>query len=208
VRVKVTDSKISSSNLWRTVIQEIEVGDENLPVGLPVKSEEPAIGETGIAWRRLRYDWTGTGYNPNGSTVRTTGPFEEAWSSVAGSLGSYWNAVLTGNLFGDDKLEVVAEDGEHIRVFDNAGDVALDLDFSGWARHPRLWLLADVNGDGLDDIGLGGSPASTTTIEIHFYDGSGNLLKVLSRSGGDDSRMYPVVLLSNGDILVQPGGSS
>ncbi len=59
-------------------------------------------------------------------------------------------------------------------------------------------------GDGIDDIGVGSS-VNNSTLQIFFYEGNGNLLKILSKTGGYDSHMRPVTRLQNGNIVVSEG---
>ena len=160
--------------------------------------------QTGTGWRYPRVDRIGSGYYPSSSTVQTTGAFQQKWS-VSGA-----GDVLTADVDGDGYLEIVTITGNVLKIIGYNGVEKKSITLSPPGNsNARLRMLADVNGDGIDDIGIGtGYPCpnsgSNLTLKIWFYDGQGTLLKTFTRlNNGNDSYMAPAAVTSNGDILVE-----
>ncbi len=150
-------------------------------------------------WRYARKDLAGSCFDPNGSKVRTTTNLVMQYSIAAAWDGSF----LTGDVTGDGNLDIVNLSGSKLSIYDNTGSLIREVAMpqSGcW-----LTILEDANGDGVLDIGVG--VYKTTPLNVYFFDGNGNLLKTLSKSGGDSccAYMWPHTILPNGKVIVGVG---
>ena len=106
-------------------------------------------------WKFSSYDIARTAYYPIPSTNRISDtPFETLWSS---SYEGENLMVLTGDVNGDGKLEVVKVSGDNLKVISGDGKglwartiPGVDSYYgTGWLR---LDMLEDVTGDGVPEI--------------------------------------------------------
>lgn len=161
----------------------------------PVGANEKQPG-----WCYERCDLVGSNYYPFPSTVPTTGAFAEKWSSA--DLGDC-NRVLTGDVTGDGKLEVIVTKNSELKILNSEGQEYKSITVN--SSNCYVTMIEDVNGDGVDDIGVG-CAVNNGDLRIFFYDGNGNLLQTLSKTGGGyDSSIFPYTKLPNGNILVSNG---
>jgi hypothetical protein len=134
-----------------------------------------------ISWVRPEYDLPRTHFYPYNSTHHVSlSDFSPLWTAPTMSY-----VVLTGDINGDSSLEVVLYDGTTIYTFAAEGQLMWS---SADAAYP--YLLADVTGDGILEI-LASRRAAGNILQILVYDGSGALLKTISKPGGYDSMIYP-----------------
>lgn len=137
----------------------------------------------GPAWERFEYDLARTHYYPYGSSYEISfDDFQPAWIAPVAT-----QVVLTGDINGDGKLEIVSWDAPNIRVFDNEGQELWTIPISGFVREPSL---LDATGDGIPEIAVG-RRTSSDSLQILVYDGSGTLLKTIGKTGGYDSNIRP-----------------
>jgi len=106
--------------------------------------------------------------------------FTEIWGD------QQMKVALTGDIDGDNLLEIIALNETTLKAFEGDGTVKWSAPIS---VNNLDFLVADVTGDGLPEILLG--RRSGGTLEVLVFDGQGNLLKTLSRPGGFDSSITP-----------------
>jgi len=157
-------------------------------------------------WRHERNDIIGHNYYSFSSTVRSEGQFAVKWSS---SAAADYDHVLTGNVTGDDKLEIITTNGSTMKIFNSEGTVLRSVSLE--PDRSYVTMIEDVNGDGMADIGLGRDAkqfSTNYTMKCFFYDGSGNLIKTFVKPAPHDENdrgMWPVTRLPNGNIVVSEG---
>jgi uncharacterized protein (TIGR02145 family) len=144
-------------------------------------------------WRYDRNDLAGTNYYENQSLVPTDNNLHEKFTLPGGS-----GDVLTGDVTGDGFLEIVHVIGNRLNIYDYQGNLLQNVPLE--SSSCKLTMIADINGDNINDIGIGTS--DTADLKSFFYDGSGNLLQVLSKTAGYDSSMLPVGLTADKDFII------
>jgi len=116
---------------------------------------------------------------------------------------SWFNSsVLTGDVTGDGKLDMVYSYSDILYILDSNGEEVLNIPIPASGH---LNMLADVTGDRAEEMIV--SSKSGTTLKLSFYDSSGTLLKEITESNGvsDDNGMtaHAVVDMDNdGDLEV------
>ncbi|MBS7636460.1 VCBS repeat-containing protein, partial [Candidatus Bathyarchaeota archaeon] len=155
--------------------------------------KRPPLSE---GWRFYGCDLARTCFYPLSTSYKTPDvPFETFWSSPHEGKNLM---VLTGDVNGDGKLEVVKVSGDNLKVISGNGEglwtrtiPGVDSYYgTGWLR---LDILEDVTGDGVPEIFVS-RKTSDTTGNIYVYDGYGNLLKTLTRTVGLDGLMWAVAV--------------
>jgi len=145
------------------------------------------------AWRHAQNDLAGTNHYVNSSPVQTGNNLKEKFI-LSGTGGN----VLTGDVTGDGFLEIVHVSGDQLNIFNYQGTLIQNVTLG--SSDCTLSLIADVNDDGIDDIGIGTN--KTGSLKTWFYDGSGTLLQTLSKTAGSDSYMRPAGLTGSGDFII------
>lgn len=145
-------------------------------------------------WARPGYDLAATSYYPFPSKPVIAKP-EVLWSA---ERDGDWKGALTGDVNGDGALEVVMLSGEVLRVFDCHGVELWSKIIPGhtWSwgyRDIGLSLLADTNDDSALEIFVG-NVESDTIGQILVYDGGGNLVKTITKTGLGDGGIKPYLL--------------
>lgn len=134
-------------------------------------------------------------YSYPSSTQISNDAFTESWSKSVDIQykGSY---VLTGDVYGDNGLEIISCDSSGLlRAFTGSGETLwqkqlyVDADWSNQADPMLLCLLADISGDSKKEIFIGGRDTSNSPT-IWVIDGNGVLLKSITHSGAYDSGLY------------------
>ena len=154
------------------------------------------IFQVPAGWIRYGYDEARTGYNPYPSKFRIPNTaFENLWTSP--HEGKHL-MVLTGDVNGDGKLEVVKVSGDNLKVITGDGtglwtETIPGVDSYYGTGYLRLDLLEDVTGDGVPEIFVA-RKVSHYQSNIYVYDGDGNRIKTLSRSVGRDGNMWSVAV--------------
>jgi len=149
-------------------------------------------------WRYLSADMQGTNFYPYPSTVKTSNTLSRKFSVKPVNIG-YFSTMLTGDVNNDGYLELIYVCGSEMEIYDHLGSVI----YSTFSLLPGsyLSLLADVNGDGIPEIGVGS--VNTNVLVINFYDVAGNVVKTFSKpTGGYDVGMWPQAVLPNGKLVV------
>lgn len=146
-------------------------------------------------WRHLRYDMAGTAYPSAGARVKRNGPMARRFS-VEGA----GNNVLTGDVTGNGRLEIVTTSGsgDRLLVFNSDGTLKLERNLP---RPSFVSFLQDVDGDGKLEIFLGGSGPDFAAF---VYKGDGTHLKTftgLHAGARGDVHMTPLAL-TNGKVLM------
>jgi hypothetical protein len=148
---------------------------------------------TSDGWQYTRKDLTGSNYYPNCSQVNTDNKLTEEFTlPVSGG------SVLTGDVTGDGYMEIVHVNDSQLQIYDYQGNLLQNVGLG--ASGCIVTMIEDVNGDGINDIGIG--TVAQSSLKTFFYDGQGNLLQELSKSAGYDSSMHPVGLTGNGDYII------
>lgn len=139
-------------------------------------------------WTRPYYDLVGTKYYPYGSTKRVV-RWEVLWTAPR-SQNRF--KVLTGDVIGDEKLEVVVLDYSStesapadLKVFSHNGTLLWSTSIPGdgcfGERYISLGFLEDVDGDGKKEIFITNtlqcSNWGTSTAELIVYKGDGSIIK-------------------------------
>jgi len=101
--------------------------------------------------------------------------------------------AAVGQLAGDDLPDVAVVDnfGAHAVVLENMGAGFSAVQTLGTGEQPRDIVVADFNGDGLDDIAASSSIASD--VEVFLADGAGAFADAIVVSAGADSRTGAMV---------------
>lgn len=158
----------------------------------PVAKVQGTAGILG-GWMRGEYDLAATRYYPYASKYHIPDkPFELLWTSP--HEGKNLN-VLTGDVNGDGKLEVVKVSGDNLRVISGDGTVLWTETIPGIDSYYgtgclRLTMLEDVTGDGVPEIFVSRKVTTHTTQHIYVYDGNQNRIKTLSGTVGADGSMW------------------
>ncbi len=150
---------------------------------------------TGDAWIRGGQDYLCTFHLEEGSKVQTSS------SLITSELMTIANTnILAGDIDGDDDQEIVyAADGK-VYIYDPSG--VLERLFSIPVSEPFISLLADIDDDGVLDIGIGSSNADP--MKAYFYSGSGIQMKEFTnthRGTGDGVLIFPTAVY-NGSVLM------
>lgn len=153
---------------------------------------EVSVLMQGTGWRYDRSDMIGSSHYPYSSSVTTSNILKEKWSSASAS-----GTLLTGDVTGDGFLEIITVFDNQLRIYSCQGDLLKQVTLGSSKCY--VTMIEDINGDGINEIGIGNRASS---LRIYFYDGQGNLLKTISKTGGSDAGMTPVGIFPNGDILV------
>jgi hypothetical protein len=123
----------------------------------------------------------------NDATVsRTSFPF--VWKSAY--LGDYDPMILTGDVQGDSKLEVIISGNGVVNVYSAAG--ASLSTFNLPSSNQRIVLLADIDGDAKSEL-FSGLVAGTTTTRAYSYDGT--VKKTFSGPAPGDSGIFPIKVI-------------
>ncbi|RLD17743.1 MAG: hypothetical protein DRI69_11650, partial [Bacteroidetes bacterium] len=126
------------------------------------------------------YDLNNTRYYPFPSETSVSG-FNLSGTSPNKGM------ILTGDITGNGKLELVSSFEEKVCALDKDGNalwsnnVATDSGISG--AKVNAIDLADMDGDGVTEIAVGVSPRIShvkNQMQILFYNGNGNLLKTIT----------------------------
>jgi len=154
-----------------------------------------SVGFAQTGWNYINYGTLGDHFNPNAST-QLVDDFGVAWTGNSSS-GSYY--VLTGNVIGDDRLEIINANGSVIQIWSADGTLleAIETDNSDLSGPTMLF---DVNSDGFLDIGFG--TWGNSSLIAGFYSGDGTLLKTFTRTAGNDAMMSPIGIASDGNVLM------
>ncbi|RJS70404.1 PKD domain-containing protein, partial [Methanophagales archaeon] len=163
---------------WEKVEGMIKMYVPATAIRVKVVTEKPK------AWLHSGYDLFNTRYYPYPSeTAVPMNNFNLSWTSP--NKGK----ILTGDINDDGNLELVSASEERVCALDKDGNelwsrnVATDSGISG--AKVNSMDLADMDGDNVPEVILGVSPAVpypgvNKPLRILFYDGSGNLLKIIS----------------------------
>ncbi len=143
----------------------------------------PGSGSKG--WRYPRGDAAGLACEADGSTLALD--YNLARHFTLSGVDAH---VLTGDVDGDGALEVVTTAGSTMTLYRGDGTVKRTVTLP---RASYAAMLEDVDGDGILDIGLGGSGSG---FAAYFFKGDGTLLKTLV--GQHDG--------SYGDVYMHPIG--
>lgn len=153
-------------------------------------------------WPLIRYDSASSLFYPYSTTHPITNTFVQVWSLPGAFIELF--AVGTGDVNGDGWLEIVAIDGQRLRVFSHDGEELWNRDIPGTTSHYntgnlKLAMLADVTGNGHPEIVVLRKIADTVAVS-YTYDGQGNLLPSWGRSTGTTS-VAADGYLEPGDLL-------
>jgi serine/threonine protein kinase len=143
-------------------------------------------------WTYPRADSEGSGFYRFGSKVPTQGPFIPLWSVTTPVTD-----VLTGDITGDGSLKIVVASNKVVKIYNGQGTLVRTIALPMDAGYARLGLLADCDGDGVADIGVG--TENTSDLRSWFYKGDGTLLRTFAMRAGDSSsqrRMIPADITS------------
>jgi|GEM_PF-2019750 len=163
---------------WEKVEGMIKMYVPATAIRVKVVTEKPK------AWLHSGYDLFNTRYYPHPSeTAVPMINFNLSWTSP--NKGK----ILTGDINDDGNLELVSASEERVCALGKDGNelwsrnVATDSGISG--AKVNSMDLADMDGDNVPEVILGVSPAVpypgvNKPLRILFYDGSGNLLKIIS----------------------------
>jgi len=157
----------------------------------------PAMADSSDkGWRYVFGDPESTSFSRDASAIAPTGPYLLSASIVDGSRHSLigdvnGDSILEIVTFGDDNLSVYASDGAPLlRVSPNKGN----------CRNLQPGLIADYDGDGVNDILVGAGRGSD--LRAHAYDSSGAVLQSFQyTAAGNDGYIRPCQTLED-KILV------
>lgn len=159
-----------------------------------------------LAWTHPRNDLVGSRYLPaSPSAVRTV--IGERWRLELPTVT--FDGILTGDVTGDGSLNVVTVQDGSLYVLDADGAVEIQESvLTGSGSTPHVYMLEDVSGDGVLDIGIGYNRRNSYgPFETRIYDGSGSLLRAFARSGSIDGfGMAPVTVVGRDVIMVESAG--
>ncbi|MBU3004227.1 FG-GAP-like repeat-containing protein [Paraglaciecola arctica] len=161
--------------------------------GLTLDNDNDQITIQG--WRYPKGDLAATA-SDNNSYKTPTNEFTEVWTASQLS-GIVYSA--SGDIDGDNQLELVVVSGGEIRMYDGDGTEAYPS-ISIPSNSDMRMLLDDVDGDGVNEILVGTRESSA--LQVNIYKNDGSLVANLSRTGGSDSNMWPVSYLGNHRLLV------
>ncbi len=144
-------------------------------------------GGTSRAWKKHFYHMEEP-YGGLAGSASARSSFTKAWST--GALGDYWPCLLTGDVNGDSKLEVVASLNGTARIYSSAGSTLGS--FALPSASTSIAMLADLDGDGKDELFSGGGASSTT---IRAYGADGTLKRTFQGPSPGDSIIWPAALV-------------
>ena len=145
-------------------------------------------------WTHHRGDSEGSGFYPYGSTIRTQGAFKPVWSLTT-PIRDGFNCVLTGDVKGDGKLEVVVASGRVVKLYDRLGHPIRTISPPLTSGYVDLGVLVPFDEGRAADIGIG--TEITSELKGWFYKADGTLLQTFATQGGGaphDCYMSPVAL--------------
>ena len=165
-------------------------GKKTVAKPLPVKIK---ISRTVSAWPYRRYDLSGTACNQKGNRVIAGSSLSKHFS-IPGT--DYW--VLTGDVDGDRKTEIITTSGSALKIYSGKGILKKTIYLP---RPSELCMLEDADGDGILDIGLGGNGIGFAG---YLYKSDGSLLRSFSgqHAGGYSDINMALLTLSKGKVLV------
>ncbi|MBI9092877.1 MAG: VCBS repeat-containing protein [Desulfobacterium sp.] len=145
------------------------------------------------SWPYRNYNLAGTACDPNGSTVNAGLSLSPQFT-----IPDTDHFVLTGDVDGDKESEIITISGSSLNIY--SGNGALEKSIT-LPRPCQLSMLEDADGDGVLDIGLGGSGHGFTG---YIYKADGTLLKTLAGQHGGSYGDHSMTLLtmSGGKVLV------
>jgi hypothetical protein len=153
-----------------------------------------APGPPQPGWSYPRADAEGSGFYPYASTVRAPGPFVPMWSLTTPTLDGQ-RSVLTGDVNGDGMPELVLATGNKVQIYDGHRHLIRTISPPLASGRVDVGVLADFDGDGIPDIGIG--TKDTSQLHSWFYKGDGTLLQSFAmqfEGGQSDRSMVPVAV--------------
>jgi hypothetical protein len=148
-----------------SLIRPADASDKEKSPRMALKSLIQPAGASDKGWKLDRYDLHGTRFYPYPSSRNPGGLHPRvAWTKPG-------TQVLTGDIDGDGKLEVVVGSGTSVVAYDGVGTERLRIDAAG-----QLDILADVDRNGCPEIITNASDGDYH--ELRVYDGLGSLLQV------------------------------
>ena len=158
----------------------------------PVEAGSPPSAKLGAAdsWPWSGYDLAGSRCVLPPSRVR---PAPTAFASKWNCQGA---AVLTGDVNGDGRPELVTSDGAKVRVFDGKGGCLSSFDCPG-----GIEMLGDVNQDGKSEILVSYSTADEA--RIIAYDVAGRRIQTYAKPAQEASMSANALGDLNGDGKVE-----
>lgn len=147
-------------------------------------------------WRFLRGNLGATASDENRYN-QITKSFDLLWSK---SLLSTDVFSASGDINGDGKLELVTVSGNEIRIFDAQGSVVENTIVLPVDSNPYKLVLDDIDNDDIPEIITGSMNSSL--MQTFIYKANGVLVAKLTRTGSNDSKMFPVAYLGDDQLLV------
>ncbi|MCD4736703.1 MAG: hypothetical protein K8R53_11715, partial [Bacteroidales bacterium] len=165
----------------------------------------PIINGEAIGWTHERMDIEGSSHYPFGSSILSN-QIEEQWSFNFNPSHTP-RTILTGNVVGDEKLEIVTVQDNRLYVYDAFGAQLDDQDISiSGQSDSKVTMLEDTDNDGLLDIGVnyGRGNWNYGELKARIYDGSGALDKEFTKNVNADGWLMPLTMME-GDIIIVEG---
>ncbi|KKM69486.1 hypothetical protein LCGC14_1450320, partial [marine sediment metagenome] len=158
-------------------------------------------------WNHRRCDMSGSRFYDSPSTSEAKTDLELDWSAEGNG------PLLTGDVTGDGNLEVITYNGHSIvMIYDSEGNLLRQItnaEYTGSNRAFSPSLIADYDGDGIKDIGIGTSSRNYVNLpqsRSFFYNSDGTQLAQFDCDQADnkDSWMFPIAVLEN-KVFTQQG---
>jgi hypothetical protein len=143
-----------------------------LDAGQPGYFDDVKVSVDGVAirdWPMQDKDYRGSRSAPGASVSVDLDSYASRWQ-VASAY-----SVLTGNVSGDDKLELITWSQTAIKVSAADGTEMVSIPM----EHPTPGCLADIDGDGIKEI-LTGKRESDNSLSIYVFKGDGTQVKKIA----------------------------
>ncbi len=183
-----------------------------------VKIVDDDAGQLISGWRHIRQDLTGSNAYPGDSVQAVDGLRLTASYPLPGNT----TQLLTGNVVGDDDLEVVTVQNRTLYIFSSTGELLSmrNIAISG-IPDTSVSMLEDLDGDGFLDIGVAYARGNSNwgDMKARIYNGEGSLLKEFTKRERikrgypghyyyvySDGSMYPETIIGDQVVLSYNAG--
>ncbi len=156
-------------------------------------------------WTHINNDIAGSSFYEEGSTIQSSQIIED-WTFS--SFNYDFRNVLSGNVQGDSKLEIIIVQNQVLYILDSEGNTILSKDISiADQKYAYATMLEDVDGDELLDIGVAYKLfPNYGQGKARIYNGIGDVLKEFTKQVNSDMMLEPITIIDNDIIMMENAG--
>ncbi|MEM6648348.1 MAG: LamG-like jellyroll fold domain-containing protein, partial [Bacteroidota bacterium] len=205
-----TDEAVTNGTTYYYCVKAIDqAGNESACSSVASATPDGATPPTSdTAWRYIAGTAEASRYQQARSQHRTTGMAQKAaWDMPAYNT----TRMLAGNVDADAALELVTVQDNVLYVLSASGNVEHTTDVAVAGQVSSfVSLLADVDGDGVLEIGVGYNRGDSNYGDhnARLYRADGTLVQTFTKAGRFDGVMWPVESIGGDVTMVSSAGFS